>query len=146
MNVITGKIRWRGSLIILWINTTLVIYMFHTLFVCVLYFALLKTLLSSIENRIKCHTKIDTETVLLFSLLLKTFASVILYDNGLFLNKQVAIYSNYFLFTIVMVTIPTTSKISTSADEENKTNYETYLSVKNTDKEIHVDTSNLVPC
>ena len=40
-----------------------------------------------------------------------------------------------------MATIPTTSKISTSADEENRTNYETDLSAKNTDDEIHVDTS-----
>ena len=66
-----------GPLIILWINTTLVIYIFCTLFVCVSYSALLKTLLCSIENIIKCHTKIHTETVLLFSLLLKTFATLI---------------------------------------------------------------------
>ena len=66
-----------GPLIILWINTTLVIYISHTLFVCVLYSPLLKTILCLIENRIKCHTKIHTESVLLFSLLLKTFATVI---------------------------------------------------------------------
>ena len=64
-----------GPLIILWIKTTLVIYVFHTLFVFVSYSALLKTLLCSIENRIKCHTKLHTETVLLFPLLLKTFTT-----------------------------------------------------------------------
>ena len=41
-----------------------------------------------------------------------------------------------------MATIPTTSKITTSADEENRTDYETDLSAKNTDDEIHVNTSN----
>ena len=77
MNIITGEKQMeKGPLIILWIKTTLVIYVFHTMFVCVLYSALLKTL-SSIENRIKCHTKIHTETVLLFSLLLKTFTTII---------------------------------------------------------------------
>ena len=40
-----------------------------------------------------------------------------------------------------MATIPTTSKISTSADEENRTDYETDLSAENTDDEIHIDTS-----
>ena len=93
---------------------------------CVLYFVPLKTILCSIENRIKCHTKIHTELVLLFSLLLKTFATVnniYYYDNGLFIffNKPMTIYLKYFLFTIVMATIPTTSKITTSADEENLT-------------------------
>ena len=32
-----------------------------------------------------------------------------------------------------MATIPTTSKITMSTDEENRTNYETDLSAKNTD-------------
>ena len=78
MNVITGEKQMEGGPpIILWINITLVIYMFCTLFVYVSYSAVLKTLLCSIENRIKCHTKIHTETVLLFSLLLKTFTTVI---------------------------------------------------------------------
>ena len=40
-----------------------------------------------------------------------------------------------------MATIPTTSKISTSGDEENRTNYKTNLSAENTDDEIHTDTS-----
>ena len=40
-----------------------------------------------------------------------------------------------------MATIPTTSEISTSADEENRTDYGTDLSAENTDDEIHVDTN-----
>ena len=44
-----------------------------------------------------------------------------------------------------MATLPTTSKISTSADEENRTNYKTDLSAENTDGEIHVDTSTWSP-
>ena len=44
-----------------------------------------------------------------------------------------------------MATIPTTSKITTSANEENRTNYETDLSAKNTDDEIHADTSTWSP-
>ena len=69
------------------------------LFVCVLYIALLKTIPCSIENRIKCHTKIHTELVLLFSLPLKTFATVVVviipYDNGLFVSK-----TNNYLFKV----------------------------------------------
>ena len=48
-------------------------------------------------------------------------------------------------FTIVMATISTTSKITTSADEENRTDYETDLSAKTTDDEIHADTSTWSP-
>ena len=44
-----------------------------------------------------------------------------------------------------MATIPTTSKITTSADEENRTNYETDLSAKNTDDKFHADTSTKSP-
>ena len=44
-----------------------------------------------------------------------------------------------------MATIPTTSKITTSTNEENRTNYETDLSAKNADDEIHADTSNWSP-
>ena len=40
-----------------------------------------------------------------------------------------------------MATILTTSKLSASADEENRTNYETDLSAKNTDDKFHADTS-----
>ena len=122
----------------------------HTLFVCVLYYALPNTILCSIENRIKCHTKIHTELVLLFSLSLRTFATVIFifllfYDNGLFLNKPMAIYLKHFLFTIVMATIPTTSKITTSANKENRTDYETDLSAKNIDDKIYANTSTWSP-
>ena len=118
------------------------------LFVCVLYFAPLKTILCSIENRIRCPTKIHTELVLFFSLPLETFTTVvvvILYDNGLFVSKPTIIYFKYFLFTIVMATIPTTSKITASTDEENRTDSETDLSAKNTDDEIHAHTSNWSP-
>ena len=127
--------------------------MSRTLFVCVLYSALLKTILCSIENRIKYHTKIHTELVLLFSLSLKTFATVIVIVIFIFLymimacffNKPITIYLEYFLFIIVMVTIPTTSKITMSTDEENRTDYETDLSAENTDDEIHADTSTWSP-
>ena len=44
-----------------------------------------------------------------------------------------------------MATIPTISQISTSTDEENRTNYETDLSSANTDIEIHADTSTWSP-
>ena len=44
-----------------------------------------------------------------------------------------------------MATIPTTSKISMSADEENKTDFKTDLSAENTDGEIHADTSTWSP-
>ena len=67
------------------------------------------------------------------------------YDNGLFKKKTVAIYLRYSLFTIVMATIPTTSKITISADEENRTDYENDLSAMNTDDEIHADTSTWSP-
>ena len=51
------------------------------------------------------------------------------------------IYLKYFLFTMVMATIPTTSKLLASTDEENRMGYETDLSTENTDDEIHTDTS-----
>ena len=40
-----------------------------------------------------------------------------------------------------MATIPTTSKLSASTDEENRIGYETNLTAENTDDEIHTDTS-----
>ena len=40
-----------------------------------------------------------------------------------------------------MATIPTTSKLSASADEENRTGNKTNLSAENTEDEIHTDTS-----
>ena len=55
------------------------------------------------------------------------------------------IYLKYFLFTIVMATIPTTSKITTSTDEESRTDYETDLSAENTEDEVHDDTSTCSP-
>ena len=54
------------------------------------------------------------------------------------------IYLKYFLFTIVMASITTTSKI-TSADEENRTDYETDLSAEHTEDEVHADTSTWSP-
>ena len=44
-----------------------------------------------------------------------------------------------------MATIPTTSKITTSTNEENRTHYETDLSAKNTYDEIHADTNTWSP-
>ena len=44
-----------------------------------------------------------------------------------------------------MATIPTTSKLSASTDEENRLGYETDLSAENTDDEIHTDLV-LGPC
>ena len=91
------------------------------------------------------HQNTCWNSVFVFSIIQNICHSYFLCDNGLFLNKQVAIYSKHFLFTIVMATIPTTSKISTSAAEENRTDYKTDLSAKNTDDEIHVDTSTWSP-
>ena len=48
-----------------------------------------------------------------------------------------AIYMNYFLFNIVMATVPITPKITTSTDEENRTDSNTYLSAENTEDELH---------
>ena len=56
------------------------------------------------------------------------------------------IYLKYFLFTIVMATIPTTSKLSASTDEENRIGYETDLSAENTDDKIHADTGTWSHC
>ena len=69
----------------------------------------------------------------------------IFYDNGLFLNKPMTIYLKCFLFTIVMATIPTTSKIMMSANEENKTDYETDLSAENNEDKLHANTSTWSP-
>ena len=44
-----------------------------------------------------------------------------------------------------MATIPTTSKITTSADEKNITNSETNLSTENTDNEIYANSSTWSP-
>ena len=55
------------------------------------------------------------------------------------------VYLKYFLSTIAMATISTTSKFTTSAEEENRTGYETDLSAKNSDDEIHAKTSTWSP-
>ena len=44
-----------------------------------------------------------------------------------------------------MATIPITSQITTSADEENRTDSDTDLSAENTEDEIHAHTSNWSP-
>ena len=44
-----------------------------------------------------------------------------------------AIYLKYFLYTRVMATIPTTSQITTSTDEDNRTDSDADLSVENTE-------------
>ena len=56
-----------------------------------------------------------------------------------------AIYLKYFLFTIVMATIPITSQITTSTDEENRTDSDTDLSAENTEDELHTNTSTWSP-
>ena len=55
------------------------------------------------------------------------------------------IYLKYFLFTIVMATIPITSQITTSTDEENRTNSDTHLRAENTEDELHANTSTWFP-
>ena len=55
------------------------------------------------------------------------------------------IYLKYFLFTIVMATILITSQITTSADEENRTDSDTDLSAENTEDELCADTSTWSP-
>ena len=56
-----------------------------------------------------------------------------------------AIYLKYFLFTIVMATIPITSQITTSTDEDNRTDSDTDLSAENTEDELHANTSTWTP-
>ena len=50
----------------------------------------------------------------------------------------------YFLFTIVMATIPIASQIITSA-VENRTDSDTDLSAENTEDELHANTSTWSP-
>ena len=52
-----------------------------------------------------------------------------------------AIYMKYFLFNIVMGTIPTTHQITSSTDEENRTDSNTDLSAENTEDELHTNTN-----
>ena len=51
----------------------------------------------------------------------------------------------YFLFTIVMATIPITLQITTSTDEDNRTDSHTNLSTMDTEDELHTDTSTWTP-
>ena len=55
------------------------------------------------------------------------------------------IYLKYFLFTRVRATIPITSQVTTSTDEENSTDSDTDLSAENTEDELHADTSSWSP-
>ena len=59
-------------------------------------------------------------------------------------NEYILLFK-YLLFTIVVASIPTTSKLSTSTssgtDDENKIDYETDLSTVDTDMKIDMDTS-----
>ena len=55
------------------------------------------------------------------------------------------IYLKYFLFNIVMTTIPFTPQITTSADEENRTDSNTDLSAENTEDELYANTSTWSP-
>ena len=120
---------------------------------CVLYSALLKTVLCSKDNRIKCHTKVHTESVLLFSFLVEDISHhcfhIILILQHAFIHKasymsEEIIYLKYFLLTIVMATIPTTSKPSASTGKENRIGYETNLNAENINDEIHTDNEYLV--
>ena len=56
-----------------------------------------------------------------------------------------AIYMKYFLFNIVMATIPITPQITTSVDKENRTDSNTDLSAENTEDELHTDSSTWSP-
>ena len=51
----------------------------------------------------------------------------------------------YFLFTIVMATIPMALQITTSTDEDNRTDSDTNLSAVDTKDELHTETSTWTP-
>ena len=51
----------------------------------------------------------------------------------------------YFLFTIVMATIPIDSQMTTSTDEDNTTDSDTNLSTVDAEDELHTDTSTWTP-
>ena len=61
------------------------------------------------------------------------------------LFKPTAIYLKYFLFTLVMANIPISSQITTSTDEDNRTDSDTDLSAENTEDELHANTSTRSP-
>ena len=82
----------------------------------VLCVAILKIIPHSIVNKIKCHTKIQTELMLSFCII-KTF---VISNKTLFYDKVTSfIYTFYFkIFNIVMATIPIASQITASTDED----------------------------
>ena len=112
----------------------------------VLYIVILKIIPCSITNRIKCCTKIQTGQVLFFNTM-KTF----MINNESYSHDKVilVLYKSfilkYFLFTIVMATIPIALQITTSTDEDNRTDSDTNLSAVDTEDELHMDISTWTP-
>ena len=51
----------------------------------------------------------------------------------------------HFLLNIVMATVPTALQITTSTDEDNRTDSDTDLSIVNTEDEMHTDFSTWTP-
>ena len=51
----------------------------------------------------------------------------------------------HFLFTIVMATVPIAVQITTSTDEDSRTDSDTDLSIVNTEDEMHTDLSTWTP-
>ena len=51
----------------------------------------------------------------------------------------------HFLFNIVMATVPIALQITTSTDEDNRTDSDTDLSVVNTEDELHTNVSTWTP-
>ena len=51
----------------------------------------------------------------------------------------------HFLFNIVMATVPIALQITTSTDEDNRTDSDTNLSIVNTKDEMHTDFSTWTP-
>ena len=51
----------------------------------------------------------------------------------------------HFLFNIVMATVPIALQITTSTDEDNRTDSDTDLSIVNTEDEMHTDLSTWTP-
>ena len=64
-------------------------------------------------------------------------------NNFTFIYKLLII--KCFLFTIVMATIPITLQITTSTDEDNRTDSDTNLSIVDTEDELHTDISTWTP-
>ena len=69
------------------------------------------------------------------------------HDKGIlfFLFFYINFILKYFLFTIVMATIPMALQITTSTDEDNWTDTDTNLSAADTKDDLHADTSTLTP-